>query len=81
MKKVGSSFKNLGWVFLGLLLLFKMFSGREGFVNPTNPICSTTYCGSNVGSKCDVAFTKNGVVLSYSPKTCKKSTGNTYYWS
>ena len=35
MKKVGSSFKKLGGLFLGLLilfLLFKMFSGsREGF--------------------------------------------------
>lgn len=35
MKKVGSSFKKLGGLFLGLVLLFllfKMFSGsREGF--------------------------------------------------
>lgn len=56
MKKVGSSFKKLGGLFLGLVLLFllfKMFSGsREGFKCAKSSSCNyqqDTNCTSEKG--------------------------------
>ena len=65
MKKVGSSLKKLGAIFLGLVLLFllfKMFSGsREGFgsscVSGGNCDSNDTTCTANAGQTCTVAGT------------------------
>jgi hypothetical protein len=80
MKKVGSSFKKLGAIFLGLVLLFllfSMFSGsKEGFYRD----CGTS---ETDGSSCSTAgdtCTKVSGGATIEIKCKRKPNSNEMYW-
>jgi hypothetical protein len=81
MKKVGSSLKNLGAIFLGLVLLFLLFllfsnSTREGFGSPciNGGSCdkSDTTCTVDAGVTCQIDGKGTVFDKSYT-LTCKPS--------
>jgi hypothetical protein len=81
MKKVGSSFKNLGAIFLGLVLLFllfSMFSGtREGFAYTDRGCTISTTCDKSASDSKKIC-NGNGTYARFDYK-CQPS-GNTYKW-
>ncbi len=81
MKKIGSSFKNLGAIFLGLILLFllfSMFSGsREGFASCGCTIGTCT--SSNKDQKCNGAG--NYAHIAYKCKEYTQNGKTRYSWS
>jgi hypothetical protein len=85
MKKVGSSLKKLSAIFLGLILLFllfSMFSGtREGFYDWQDCGCTIGTCSStNIRQVCNGAGT-----MARNTYKCKESTNSNgkkvYSWS
>ena len=82
MKKVGSSLKKLGGLFLGLLilfLLFKMFSSsREGFTDHGCTVGSTSCDLSNKNKCCNGSGSY--ARLSYKCKEYKNNGRTTYGW-
>jgi hypothetical protein len=79
MKKVGSSLKNLGAIFLGvilLFLLFSMFSGtREGFAYTNRGCTISTACDA---SKNNTICNGNGTYARFDYKCQNKN--NKYQW-
>jgi hypothetical protein len=79
MKKVGSSLKYLGAIFLGIVLLFLLFSmfrgSREGFgsacINGGNCDQNDTTCTANAGQTCSPAANPNATYDKSYTLTCK----------